>query len=115
LAQEAPQLPAERRHLAHALARRLIEWPVDGRRVDAAQLIADCESVLMLPRLEPREAAKDDEPAEIRVAATPAAQEQPPQTPSLQAPRQEQLPEAKGAGPVEPQPFTAAGPMRISD
>src|SRR6266850_7660855 len=71
LAQQAPGLPPQRRHLAHSLAQRLLDWPIDGRLVDAAELIADCQSVLLLPRAEP---------AEIRVAAAaapPSIQSQP--------------------------------------
>jgi hypothetical protein len=61
LAGHAPRLPAERRHLAQALAERLIVWPIDGRQVDVARLIAECQAVLLLPRTEP---------ADIRVATT---------------------------------------------
>jgi hypothetical protein len=49
LAEQAPPLPTERRQLAHSLAERLIDWPVDAQRVDVAKLIADCHSVLLLP------------------------------------------------------------------
>ena len=63
LALHAPSLPPQRRHLAFSLAQQLIEWPVDGRLIDAAQFIANCETVLLLPR--------SDEP-EIRLAALPA-------------------------------------------
>jgi hypothetical protein len=125
LGKQAPQLAADRRSLPHALAERLIEWPVDGRQVDAARLIADCQSVLLLPRAEPLEASHAnleegtppmptgpadsvEPPAEIRVAATPAA---PPQTPPPPA----VLPEASTELPVKPRPFSPSGPMRISD
>jgi hypothetical protein len=136
LAQQAPQLSAERRRLAHALAQRLIEWPLDARRVDVAQLIADCESVLLLPRAEPLERGRDSlvenhlpepttplgqslptplpspaEPPEVRVAATPS----PPGPQPQPAPPPASLPDANREVSVEPRPFSATGPMRISD
>jgi hypothetical protein len=98
LAVHAPRMPAERRHLAHALAERLIVWPVDGRQIDVARLIANCESVLLLPRTEP---------VEIRVAAaepTPPVARIPAPSP-LEA-DQSMPPVAAGAG-------TAAEPMGI--
>src|SRR5436190_7566689 len=61
LAQQAPNLPADRRHPARSLAQRLIVWPVDGRIVNTGKFIADCQAVLLLPEVEP---------SEIRVAAT---------------------------------------------
>ena len=60
LATQVTELPPERRHLAHSLARRLLDWPVDIQLVNAAKLIADCQTVLLLPRVEP---------VQIRVAA----------------------------------------------
>src|SRR5262245_31176607 len=62
LAQHAPTLPPQRRHLPFLLTQQLIEFPVDGRLIDAAQFIDDCQTVLLLPR--------SDEP-EIRLAAVP--------------------------------------------
>ena len=64
LAATAENLPADRRAFVRSLAHELTVWPVDGRVVDAAQFIADCQTVLLLPLTEP---------IEVRVAAAPAA------------------------------------------
>jgi hypothetical protein len=90
LAEHAPQLPPERRYSMHALARRLLAWPVDWERMDAGEFIADCQGVLLLPLAEP---------AEIRVATTPE--------PRMVEPALEPPP----AAPVEPaQPVIQPGP-----
>jgi len=77
LAQQAPLLPAQRRDLAHALVQKIIDLPVDGEHVDAAQLIADCQPVLVLPRAER---------AELRVAAATATSPDPPRETQPAAP-----------------------------
>ncbi len=68
LATTAPGLPSDRRSLAASLANELIGWPIESQTIDAAQFIADCEAVLLLPIAEQRE---------IRLAAAPATQEVP--------------------------------------
>jgi hypothetical protein len=139
LAQQAPRLPAERRQLAHSLAQRLIDWPIDGRLVDSAQLIADCESVLVLPRIdfsvarvaaasEPRSAepvAKPPPPAAPVLPSAPAvslspasgsildATPAPPQTMISRPPAL--FPQTSRQVPQQPRPFKAASPMKISD
>jgi hypothetical protein len=75
LATTAATLSPDRRMLAKSLAAQLIDWPFDSQTADAAQFIADCESVLLLPLTEP---------IEIRVAAAPPAAQElsaPPQAP----------------------------------
>jgi hypothetical protein len=145
LAHEAPRLAAERRQVAHALAERLIEWPIDGRRVDAGRLIADCESVLLLPRAEPTQLVAEKESAllttvdaasvppgseqaiapaapvvqpEVRVAAA-APQPAPPQVTQPQAPQAlpppAALPDANREAPAAPRPLRPSGAIRISD
>ena len=71
---------------------RLLDWPVDSRRLDAALLIADCEIVL---RLVPAEEA------EVRVAAVP------PLTPDAPAVERDE--------PEAPQLLSSPGGIRISD
>jgi len=92
LAEHAPRLPAERIARAQSLAQRLLDWPVDSRRFDAAQLIADCEIVL---RLIPAEEA------ELRVAIVP------PRTPAAPAVERDE--------PEAPQLLSSPGGIRISD
>jgi hypothetical protein len=134
LAQQAQELPPQRRHLAHSLAQRLLDWPVDGQLVDAAQLIADCQAVLLLPRVEPAEirlAAAPPPPANAQrgresMAETNSLTPQPPPgqrlpTPSepppgdvVPTPPATPSPEAQRM-PQQPQPFKAISPIRISD
>jgi hypothetical protein len=94
LAEQAPRLAPERRLLAHALALRLIDWPINSRRVDAARLIADCQTVLLLPRADA---------TVVRVAAAPVIALPEPQADPPSADEQ------------PPRPFTPTGGMRISD
>jgi hypothetical protein len=68
LATTAPTLPPDRRSLPASLANELVAWPIDSRTIDAAQFIADCESVLLLPITEQ---------AEVRLAAAPSPPEVP--------------------------------------
>jgi hypothetical protein len=62
LADHAPRLAPERVAVAQGLALQLLAWPIDGRRADAARLIADCEKILALAQ---------PELADIRLAAMP--------------------------------------------
>jgi hypothetical protein len=80
LADQAPRLPADRRDVSQAIAQRLLNWPIDGRHVDAAKLIADCQQVLLLPRSEPAEIRVADASARPAGSATtaPAAPMEPP-------------------------------------
>lgn len=64
LADLPPQLPLSERALAHRLARAILQLPLDGRQVDVAQVIVDCQRVLDIPC---------EEPAKLRVAAAPTA------------------------------------------
>jgi hypothetical protein len=102
-------MPPERRDLAHSLAQRLILWPIDGRRVDTASFIADCQLVLLLPQAEQ---------TEIRVAAAPEPRPAEPAAPpvlelqqTLIAPEPQESEQPSG----EPRPFTASPALRISD
>jgi hypothetical protein len=110
LAVYAPALPAERRDLAHSLAERLILWPIDGRRVNTAGFIEDCQSVLLLPRTEE---------TEIRIAAIPDVRPTEPAAAPLapESPRPLVTPEPQTIEPSsgEPRPFTASPALRISD
>jgi hypothetical protein len=110
LAVHAASMPPERRDLAHSLAQRLILWPVDGRQVDTARFIADCQSVLLLPQ---------SEQTEIRVAAVPEARPvdtaAPGPAPELQQPLLAPDPQTREPSPAEPRPFTASPGLRISD
>jgi hypothetical protein len=54
LARDIEQAPPEFRAGASDLATRILLWPVDARAVDQAQLVADCEQVLLAAEL-PRE------------------------------------------------------------
>lgn len=127
LARHAANHSADKRHLVHSLAHRLMDWPIDARQIDAAGLIANCETVLLLPVAEP---------AEIRVAATtPRSALPPPEPPAPVAPvlpstappiavpttapiaAQEPmpLPQANHETPLEPKQFLPPKAMRISD
>jgi hypothetical protein len=63
LAMTAPSLTETRRRAAHDLAARLLVCSLDPQNVSAAQIVADCESVLRL---------QHTRASEIRVAAAPA-------------------------------------------
>jgi hypothetical protein len=133
LAAVAPRLPGEGRRFAHSLAQRLLLWPVDGRAIDAASLIGDCQTVLDLAQGD----WPADEPPEWEVAAVPAnpppaapltapaatpraepLTETPPGSPPQNAASQTDWPphEANAAKPPEPRRF-AVPPRgtRISD
>jgi hypothetical protein len=81
LAEHAPRLPPERVARAQSLAQRLLDWPVDSRRLDAAQLISDCEIVL---RLIPAEEAGVRVAAVERGAGVPPAMRKAGETPTPQ-------------------------------
>ncbi len=132
LAAMAPVMPPDCRNLLTSLAQELIAWPIDSHTIDAAQFIADCEAVLLLPLTEPME---------IRVAAAPPAPELPPQNlpplvpaPELApsestppppavvvapepppAPTPSPMPAPPPSSPNEPQRFTPGRSTRISD
>jgi hypothetical protein len=122
LAVYAPSTPPERRHFAHSIAQRLILWPVDGRHLDTASLIADCESVLMLPRADQVEIRVAAAP-EVREAAPPTLVQATPEPPlpqpmpetAAQTPTTEPPPHRIESSFAEPRPFTAAPGLRIPD
>ncbi len=103
LAVYAPRMNGVEREAARALAERLLQWPADSRRLDAAGFIANCEAVLELP---------PTPPDELRFALSPAPRGSPPAIGPLQ-------PEAVGppAAPAPPQPFAppAALPLPLAD
>jgi hypothetical protein len=126
LAQQAPNLPADRRHPARSLAQRLIVWPVDGRIVDTGKFIADCQAVLLLPEVEPSEirvAATDPpRPIESPAAELTLAESSPAPPPAIPAPPQATgttveppVPDVSVPLPNEPARFTAPRAIRISD
>jgi hypothetical protein len=106
LAEQAPRLSPEHRAFSQSLAHRLLLWPVDSRKVDAAGLIADCETVLNLP---------GEEPQPIQLAAAPPAPRHTP--PSLPPPpAQPEIPPPSALPPVittqPPAPLIdASGPL----
>jgi hypothetical protein len=74
LAQRSPQIPLGSRATAHAIARTILAWPLDGRAVDVARVIANCEQVLALPCEEPEELRVADARREpMRLSTPPAA------------------------------------------
>lgn len=120
LAQQAGDLPAERRHLAHSLAQRLITWPVDGSRVDMARFIADCQTVLLLLPVEPTEirVATAEPPAAAGVSPTAPPIDPPvtlPPVPSAPSVKPTTLPRSNESMSREPGRFVAPKAMRISD
>jgi hypothetical protein len=60
IASVAPQLAPEQRRWSHALATRLVVWPLTDELAASGQVVADCETVLRFP--------VPDEP-DVRVAA----------------------------------------------
>ena len=126
LAQHAPQMDALRREAAIALAQRLLDLPLDGREMDSAQFISDCQSVLVLPVAPPDEirlAALPPAPTAATTILTPPAELRPLQTPAIPAPPPGSvtppapLPDANRERPVEPQrlPAPKAKAIKISD
>jgi len=126
LAQDAPQMAPERREAAACLAQRLLDLPLDGRALDSAQFIADCQAVLLLPAAPPDEirlAALPPAPALPTPTAAPPAELRPLQTPAGPAPAPSAipppapLPDDSRERPVEPQRLSApkAKAIKISD
>lgn len=134
LAPLAAELPAQRQRWAGNLARQLLAWPSAGRQVDAAQFIADCETILRFVPAdsdEARVAQAERNPAILpqtaaptQSAAAPGRNERPdtvpnppppmvaPQAPSLVAPKASpsaqpfaNSPDAGSGRFVEPRPF----------
>jgi hypothetical protein len=68
LADQAPKLSPDALVIAQYAARLLLSWPANGRRIDAAALIANCESIL---RLETDNLAEVGG-AEVRLGALPS-------------------------------------------
>lgn len=68
LARHAPSYSADAITAAQNAARLLLNVPTNGRRIDAAALIADCESILRRGG----EALAENSPAETRIGALPA-------------------------------------------
>jgi len=79
LAEHAPRLPPEQMLFAQSLTHRLLIWPIDGRTIDTAALIAHCQAVLDLPA---------DEPPALELAAAPrvAPPSAPPAAPPAEPP-----------------------------
>jgi hypothetical protein len=136
LAAVAPKLPAERRRWAHALATRLVVWPLDDSVV-SGQVVADCETVLRLPAddetaddrdaVRVAAAARTIEPDAVEVAAPqPPAHELPGTLPAVASPESEptiprvygtvepgRLPDASQERPVRPKQFLPPRAMKI--
>jgi hypothetical protein len=133
LAAAAPQLPVERRAWAHALATRLLVWPL-GATIDSGQIVADCETVLRLPieeageiRLAAAERTIEAEPVEIASppplapelpATLPAAPstEPDPVIPRVYGPVEPgRLIDASKERPIQPKQFLPPRAMKIED
>lgn len=113
------KLPPTRRRFAHALAERLLWWPVDKQQIDGSRLIADCEAVLRLPlpvevpyRVAIRPAAPPAISTEELVTDEPPAEELP-RVIDQQPPAP--LIDANSEAAVEPRQFIAPRSLRISD
>ena len=115
LAAQSPRLAPERLVVAQGLAHQLLAWPINSRQADSARLIADCQTILSLPR---------PELEEIRLAAMPPSiQIEPEQAPApVSVPTAEITPvqpappiEAPRESPDEPRRLAPPKAMRISD
>jgi hypothetical protein len=138
LAPLARQLPTDRRAPAQTIATRLMAFPVNGRQVDSARLIANCETILRLQvppsvpdedriAFQPRAHEPQTKPIELPAAGLPAAPPLPlavqpapsppvDHSPAIDHPRQpEPLPDASRERPSEPRQFIAPKAIRISD
>lgn len=127
LAKTVPNLPPDRRSVATSIAHELIAWPIGGRMIDAAQFIADCEAVLLLPVAEPieiRVAAAPPAPPELSTpllepVSLPALQSeptiQPPPTVLVNEPDLPPTTITAQPAPNEPQRFVPSRSIRISD
>ena len=135
LAAVAPKLPGERRRWAQALATRLVIWPLNDAVV-SGQVVADCETVLRLPRDEGTDvdnitvrvaaAERTIGPDAVEVAAPPLAHELPGALPAATSPESEptiprvygtvepgRLPDASQERPVRPKQFLPPRAMKI--
>jgi hypothetical protein len=135
LARSADQVPLSRRAFVQRLAERLLSWPVDGRRVDAEQLIVDCEKLLRLPAPTPEEGriarAEPSRETAVELMAGPEILPPPPATvpPASLEPfspgafqsdfefprRPAPLPDASRERPVPPRQFIAPRAKGIMD
>jgi len=136
LAAVAPTLPVERRRWAHALAERLVIWPLNDA-VMSGQVVADCETVLRLPvddetagdhavvRVAAAERTIESDAVEV-AAPPPLAHELPNMLPAVASPEQEptiprvygtvepgRLPDASQERPVRPKQFLPPRAMKI--
>jgi len=121
LAQRAPAIPPEQRAFSRRLALQLVDWPIDGRVIEAGAFIADCQAVLLLPVAEP---------VEVRVASMLRSDQDLQQVPEpdpmqpqlvLEAPAQVlsvdpiPAPAANAESTNEPSRFVPGKSQRISD
>lgn len=127
LAITVPNLPPDRRSAAKSIVLELITWPIDSHTIDAAQFIADCEAVLLLPVAQPieiRVAAAPPAPPELSTplpepVSLPALQTeptiQPPPTVLISEPDLPPTTITAQPAPNEPQRFVPIRSIRISD
>jgi hypothetical protein len=125
LAQSARDLAPDQRLIANSLARELITWPIDGRAIDAADFIANCQAVLLLPVAEPVEirlAAVPVQPSEIVRESEPATEPAVEPVPAVifppvavLAPEPVLQPAIAPQAPNEPGRFVPGKSNRISD
>ena len=108
LARLAPQLAIDQRDWAIALAERLMNWPLAGGRANVAQHIANCETVLLMPRAER---------LEVRIATNRDATRSEPVLPKLPDPTPapvlsptQALPPPLNIIPTEPRPLEIRDP-----
>jgi hypothetical protein len=118
LAAVAPSVPSARRDELHALAARLLVWPLDADTVNAPQVLASCEAVLRLPLQpddEPRIAAKTAV-SPVNPAGAPAGLPADP-VPAASPPALTETPAAELPPAPEPPPFYGrpAEPERLID
>lgn len=109
LAASAPQLAPEKLAFVQTLAQKLLAWPIDGRLIDAAKLIADCQAILELPT---------PELADVRLAAIPRPPAKPEPGPEPNVERAAAPPApvvASGDSPQEPRRLAKPKAMRLSD
>lgn len=102
LAQHAPRMDAVQRDSAAVIAQRLLVWPVDGRQMNAARFIADCEALVRLP---------PSEPEELRLAAAPPL----PPIPEVTLPAAEPLPAVTPPAITMPPANVNSAPAPLAD
>ena len=123
LADQAARLPSEQKLFAQSLAHRLLLWPVEGRTIDTARLIANCQTVLNLPADEPpllelatAPRTTPPSPPPVTSPTEPATSERIPPPSAITAPQLPLLIDASGPSPPEPRRFTVPPRgTRISD